>query len=308
MKERKNKIKLLILSTVVLLITIYSVYSNKSNSSTTKKTIMTESIEAEATKQDIIETLTAPGEVKSEKEETLKLNTNYYYSTICAEENDKVKAGDNLLKYTNGTYLKAPYDCVVISYYVPKVNSVCTDSHYIKIASIEDLYMDINIGEEELSHISKGQDVSIVVNYDDSKIYSGSITKINETGEYNNGRTTFAAIASLKNDSNLKLGMSATCTVTIDKKENRLCIPIEAVTITEEERYVTVKNENGEEEKRIVETGSSDANYVEITSGLSEGDKVYYEIQTIKVEQTNEEESRNLFSSLFGKEQRGGRR
>lgn len=308
MKERKNNIKLLVFVAVIILIAIYGVYSGKSNAVANTKIIKTESMEAEATKRDIIETLTAPGEVKSEKEETLKLNTSYYYSTICAEENEKIKAGANLLRYTNGTYLKAPYDCVITSYYVPKVNSICTDSHYIKISSIEDLYMDINIDEEELSQISVGQDVSIVVNYDESKVYSGSITKINETGTYSNGRTTFAAIASLKNDNNLKLGMSATCTVVIDKKENRLCVPIDSVTITSEERYVTVKNENGEEEKRTVETGSSDANYVEIISGLSEGEKVYYKIQTVEVEQIETQESKNPFSSLFGGGQKGGRR
>ena len=127
-----------------------------------------------------------------------------------------------------------------------------------------------------------------------------------ETGTYDNGRTTFAAIASLNNDNNLKLGMSATCTVTIDKKENCLCVPISAVTINEDERYVIVKDENGEESKRTVETGVSDANYVEIISGLSEGEKVYYETQTIEVEQVEEKESKNPFSSLFRGGPKGG--
>ena len=307
MKERKNKIKVFIIIAIILLVVMFGITSINQDSSSVNKTVITESLEAEATKHDIIETLTAPGEVKSEKEETLKINTKYYYSTICAEENEKVKKGANLLKYSNGTYLKAPYDCVVTSYYVPTVGEICTDSHYIKISSIEDLYLDINIGEEELSQISVGQEVSIVVNYDESKTYTGTITKINETGTYENGNTTFAAIASLKNDNNLKLGMSATCTVTIDKKENCLCVPIEAVTIEENERYVMVKNEDGEEEKRVVETGASDANYVEITSGLSEGEKVVYETETIKVEQTEKSESKNPFSSLFGGP-RGGRR
>ena len=150
MKKRKSKKKILIVFVIIILIAVYSINSIKNDSSENNKKVITESVEAEVIKHDIIKTLTAPGEVKSEKEETLKLNTNYYYSTICAEENEKVKKGANLLKYSNGKYLNAPYDCVVTSYYVPKVGNKCTDSNYIKIFSLENLYMDINIGEEEL--------------------------------------------------------------------------------------------------------------------------------------------------------------
>ena len=32
---------------------------------------------------------------------------------MCVEEVDTVKKGENILKYTNGTYLVAPYDSVI---------------------------------------------------------------------------------------------------------------------------------------------------------------------------------------------------
>ena len=210
-----------------------------------------------------------------------------------------------MLFRSNGKYIVAPYDCVITEYYVPKVNTKATSSNYINISSIEDLYMDINISEEELSKVSVGQEVSIVVNYDENKTYTGTISKINETGTYSNGNTTFAAIASLKNDNNLKLGMSATCTVVIEKHEGLLCVPIEAVTIEDNERYVMVKAENGEE-KRVVETGKSDANYVEIKSGISEGETVLYKTQTTEVER-EETKSSNPLAAFLGRG-RGGMR
>ena len=300
----KKKVKWIIIIVLIIISIFYVIYSNYTKSDGIIKTVITQENEAKAEKREIIQTLTAPGEVKSGKEEKLTLNTSYSYSTMCAEENEIIRKGSNILKYTNGKYIVAPYDCVITEYYVPKVNSKATSSHYINISSIEDLYMDINISEEELSKVSIGQDVSIVVNYDENKTYTGTITKINETGTYSNGNTTFAAIASLKNDNNLKLGMSATCTVVIEKYEDLLCVPIEAVTIDENERYVMVKTENGEE-KRVVETGKSDANYVEIKSGISEGETVTYKTQTTEVE-IEEKETSNPLESLFGR--RGGMR
>ena len=306
MKFLKKKAKIIIILVLIIISIIYIVYSNYNENDGVVKTVTTEDKEAIAERKNIVQTLTAPGEVKSAKEEKLTLSTSYSYSTMCAEENEIIRKGSNILKYTNGKYIVAPYDCVITEYYVPKVNSVATSSHYINISSIEDLYMDINISEGELSKVSVGQEVSIVVNYDENKTYSGTITKINETGTYNNGNTTFAAIASLKNDNNLKLGMSATCTVVIEKYEGLLCVPIEAVTIDENERYVMVKTDNGEE-KRTVETGKSDANYVEIKSGLSEGEVVTYKTQTTEVE-IQESESSNPLSAIFGGRRRGGMR
>ena len=301
----KKKIKIIIILILFITSIGYIIYSNYNENDGVVKTITTQENETIAERRNIIQTLTAPGEVKSGKEEKLFLSTSYYYSTMCAEENEVIRKGSNILKYTNGKYIVAPYDCVITEYYVPKVNTKATSSHYINISSVEDLYMDINISEEELSKVSVGQEVSIVVNYDENKTYTGTISKINETGTYSNGNTTFAAIASLKNDNNLKLGMSATCTVVIEKHEGLLCVPIEAVTIEDNERYVMVKTENGEE-KIVVETGKSDANYVEIKSGISEGETVLYKTQTTEIER-EETKSSNPLTTFLGRG-RGGMR
>ena len=176
------------------------------------------------------------------------------------------------MQYTNGKYLVAPYDCVVQSYSLPNAKEKCTSSNYVSIASVDKLYMDINISEEQIDKISVGQDVSIVANYDETKVYSGTITKINAIGDKNNSGTSYAAIASLDNDGMLKLGMSATCTITIEKNENLLTLPIEAVQIEDEKRYVNLIKDDSTE-KVYIETGLADANNVQIISGLSLGDK-----------------------------------
>ena len=77
---------------------------------------------------------------------------------MCAEKEEYVEKGDNLLKYTNGTFITAPYNCVILDYSVPNAKSSCTSTNYISTASVENLYMDINIGEEEIDNIAVGTD------------------------------------------------------------------------------------------------------------------------------------------------------
>lgn len=303
---KKNK-KTIISFFCIIIILLVIFFSKKSNADTSKIVENKEQI-AEVSNQTIITTLTAPGEVQSANVEKISLNTSYYFLTMCAEKEEYVKKGSNLLMYTNGTYIAAPYDCVIMEYSVPTAKSICSSNNYISIASVEDLYMDINISEDKIDKISSGQDVEIIVNYDESKVYTGLISKINAIGTHGLSGTNFAAIASLKNDGNLKLGMSATCTVIINKQENLPCLPINAIEIENNKKYVNLINENGEENRIEIETGVSDANYVEIKSGLTLGDKVKYETTTITVNAENNK-NENPLSSLFnmGGESKGRR-
>lgn len=305
----KKKIFILLI-VVLLIITIVQITIRSEED--TSKIIETNEKTAKVSTQSIITTLTAPGEVQSAQTEKLTLNTSYYYLTMCAEQGEFVKEGANLLKYSNGTYLVAPYDCVITRYSIPEVKAVCTSSNYIEVSSVEDLYMDINIGEDKIDKVTSGQEVDIVVNYDETKEYKGTISKINAIGTRGNGQANFAAIATMKNDGNLKLGMSATCTITLDKHDNLTCLPIEAIVIEDKKKYVNLINDDGTTTKTEIETGVADANYVQIVSGLELGDEVKYETTTVTViESEEDEEQTNPLSSMFniggGRESRGNR-
>ena len=71
----------------------------------------------------------------------------------------------------------------------------------------------------------------------------------------------------------LALGMSASCTVTISHR-SVLAVPVEAVQFDENDQpYVELVSGSSVTESPVG-TGESDASYVEITEGLSEGDQV----------------------------------
>ena len=77
--------------------------------------------------------------------------------------------------------------------------------------------------------------------------------------------------------------MSAVCSITIEKAENCIAVPIEAVQTKDNQKYVVVVKENGETENVDIETGISNDSYVQVKSGLSGGEKV----QVIETVTTN---------------------
>ena len=193
---------------------------------------------------------------------------------MLVEENQFVAKGEKILKYTDGTYLYAPYDLVVKSFSVPSKNAACNSMHYVEVLDANNLMLTLDVDETDLAHVKVGQDVSITVNNDDTKTFTGKVTKINEIGTYAPNGSKFTVTISFKNDGNVKIGMSASCKITVDKAENAIVVPVSSLQQKDGKKYVIQVLEDGTTKSVTVETGLSNGTYVEIKSGLSGGEKI----------------------------------
>ena len=119
-------------------------------------------------------TLTSSGKIKTANTEKLEISTSYYFETMCVEEDDTVKKGENILKYSNGTYLVASYDSVITE--MPKISSV-----------------------------SLGQSASVSISAFEDKTLEGVVTNISSTAS--NGK--FTVTVEFDNDGDVMLGMTA---------------------------------------------------------------------------------------------------
>lgn len=160
-------------------------------------------------KHTIQKTLTSSGQIEASKTEKLSLNTSYKYSTLLVEEDDTVKKGEKILKYTNGKYLTAPYDLVITSYNVPEAKKVCTSEHYINISAYNVLNSSFRVDETKIDSIYIGKEVKIKVPALNDKEVSGYVTDISSTAS--NGK--FTVIVEYDNDGEIKLGMTVNITV-----------------------------------------------------------------------------------------------
>ena len=300
MKKKILIIILIILLTGGAFIVGRQVGLNTEDSKT--KTVITEET---VSNHDIKKTLTGSGQVSAKTTEKLELTTTKYFKAMCVEDDDTVLEGENILEYTNGTYLTAPYDLVIESISVPDTESKCTSSNYIEVSDLTTLQTTISISENEIGELKKGQEVEITLTADETKTYTGSITKIDSVGTYSSSGTTFSAIVEFENDGNVKLGMSLSCTVILEEKDV-VSVPIDAVYENDNgEEYVNKIKEDGTVEETTIETGIADDSYVQVISGLNLNDKVQIVTETTEsTEKTSNDNKSGL--SGFDKGMNGG--
>ncbi len=258
----KKKIILILLVLIVVICLILAITSknNKEEDTTTYK-------DTKVSKMTIENNITSSGEITGE-EVTIELNTYRYFKEMYFEVGDSVKKGEKILKYTNGTYYKAPYDLVITDYNLPDAKEKIKDNNYLKVIKTSVLEMTLNIDETQINDISEGNEVKITLSALDDKEYTGKITFINQIGNYSNSGTKYTALVEFENDGNVKIGMSASAEVTIEKAEDVIAVPIEAIISENNKKYVLVVNDNKTEQVEV-ETGISSSAYVEIKSGLS---------------------------------------
>ncbi len=230
--------------------------------------------EANAEIKTITNTISSSGEVKSALEETITLHTGYYFSEIYFEENEAIVEGEKIIKYTNGTYLTAPYACVITQVQLPETGGKCSSQHSITMQSVDSLIMTMQIEEEQLANVSVGQEAQIQVKVLEDKIYSGYITKVSSSATYSGGNASFSVAVEFPNDGLMKIGMSAICSILLEKAEDVVVVPIEAVQTQNGKSYVTVVQENGTSKQIQVITGIQNDAYIEIISGLEGNETV----------------------------------
>jgi len=78
----------------------------------------------------------------------------------------------------------------------------------------------------------------------------------------------------LPEDFQLREGLTVTVSIIVDEKNDVLLVPNGAITTQGRQTYVQVLSPDGTIEERAITTGISNWQFTEVTSGLSEGEKV----------------------------------
>lgn len=165
------------------------------------------------------------------------------------------------------------------------------------------LTMTMSIDELDINQVAVGQDVTITADAAEGKTYQGKVTKVNIQGTTTNGVTTYPVTVQIDETEGLLPGMNVDAKILVEKRENVLTVPVAAVSrgnrvlvkadqTTEKtaDKKAADDNSSSQTDKSQpavsdlpegyqyvdVVTGISDDDYIEITSGLKEGDKIAY--------------------------------
>ncbi|MCD8344287.1 MAG: efflux RND transporter periplasmic adaptor subunit [Oscillospiraceae bacterium] len=266
-------------------------------------------------------------------EATITAKVSGTVSSIVADEGDSVSSGGTIIVMTSSDLseqvtsasesvrtaqlsLDSANDSLDNYSFTAPISGTIIDKNYEAGENVESgdtlcviydlsyLTMTLSVDELDVSSIAVGQSVEITADAVEGVTYSGVVTKVSVAGTASGGVTTYPVTIRIDETDGLLPGMTVDATITLESAENVLAVPASAlqrgntVLLTadspsaaggtaNESGYVTVE----------VTTGVSSDDYIEITSGLQEGDVVVY-IPT-------SDSSSNMFGMMGGMDMGG---
>lgn len=175
----------------------------------------------------------------------------------------KFKAGDKVDGASSGTL------------------AIIYDMSYLKV--------EMNVGELDIGKVQAGQDVEITAAALPGETFHGTVERVSVNGTTTSGFTTYPVTIVVKDYGDLKPGMNVSATILGETVEDALCVPVGAVNrgntvLVPGEGAMTEDGANLADpsrlEERPVTLGKSDDTYIQITSGLEEGETVLILDQT----------------------------
>ncbi len=184
-----------------------------------------------------------------------------------------VLAAEDALKNAS---LYAPFDGIVdtVSPSSPGVNVTAGAANYT-IVDPSSVYFDAQVEEMDLLNVTVGQTANIKLDAYPDQTFQGKVSSIGVVAfTSSTGGNAYHVRISLPDNSGLKfrVGMGGDADIVFNKIENVLKIPSTAL-VTDSTNYVWMI-ENGRAKKVNVEVGASNADEIQITSGLTEGEQI----------------------------------
>ncbi len=145
------------------------------------------------------------------------------------------------------------------------------------------LKLEMNISELDLSKVAAGQPVDITADAIPGEVFEGRVDRVSINGTTTNGFTTYPATILLEDYGGLNPGMNVSADIVVERVKDALSIPAAAVqrgdtVLVPLEGCLSPDGSSvvdpTKTEERTVTLGGGDGDYVEITSGLNEGDTV----------------------------------
>lgn len=154
-------------------------------------------------------------------------------------------------------------------------SNVTTKDLLLTIADYSRMKLVLSIDELDISKIVPGQDAVITVDALPGRKYRGRVLSIATEGTVSGDITSYDVTLEILEPEGIMAGMRATATIVTNEVQNVLVLPTEAVTFeTGALRGIVEVLVDGKIERRPVEIGLVGTRYLEIKSGVAEGEQV----------------------------------
>lgn len=220
---------------------------------------------------------------------TYNLTVNQLAEAVTNQQStyDSLKAElDDINSAINGEgTLTAPCDGTIVSVSCSDGSNVKADDVIVTIAKTSDVSMSISLSEDDITNVQIGQQAQITLSAYDDETFDATVQSISASPARSGSASvsyTVTAKMTGKNTEQVFIGMSGELTLIQKQKKDVLYVPNQAITFENGVSSVLVKKQDGTSQKTTVTTGFSNGRYVEITSGLQEGETVLAESAVVK--------------------------
>jgi HlyD family secretion protein len=210
------------------------------------------------------------------------------------------------------TRITAPSDGIVLKKYIEPGTMISSGMSFnstgvsiVQMGDISRMYVDVQVDETDVASVDLNQKVDITFDAYSTTPFEGKVIKIDPQAVVESNVTTVHVRVEVDNSAIsyrlLKPGMNATCEFIVERKEDVVAVPNEAIkTDNEGNKYVELpiggkqappdpEAEPGAEpdktllvevkqEKKVVQTGLEGNDTTEVLEGIKEGEKVITQI------------------------------
>jgi len=184
--------------------------------------------------------------------------------------------------------MAAPFDGTVISVGAEVGDLVSANDVIVALTDLSNLRVLATVDETDIAMVEIGQQAEITFDAFPGHSFSGQVLEVPLQGNLVQNVLTYDVPVSLEgiNGVALRPGMTANLNIVVGRRQDVLLVPALAVQQSDEGNVVLVQDTpDGPAVTTPVQVGLSDGTYVEIASGLIEGDRVLVEYQAADQQQ-----------------------
>lgn len=181
--------------------------------------------------------------------------------------------------YRDGAVLASQDGLITSVEYDEDTATSATETQILTLYPQKQMTVTISIDETDILSLKEGQEAQITVSSVSDDAFTGSVTSISKAADTSTGVTRYSAEVTLDREEGMLVGMTADVDVRIEGTENALIIPVDALHQNSASYYVYTGYDEAQKRytgRTEVTIGMQNDDDVEITSGLKEGDTVYY--------------------------------
>ncbi|MDH7480287.1 MAG: efflux RND transporter periplasmic adaptor subunit, partial [Syntrophomonadaceae bacterium] len=150
-----------------------------------------------------------------------------------------------------------------------------------RLVNYQQMLVTIMVDEIDIPKVAVGQKAQITADALPGRQFSGEVVFVSSEGESENGVASFKVTIRIDQPEGLMAGMTVNADILVAEKTNVLLLPIEALQERAGRKYVTMAGSGDQKtaatsggRQKEIKVGLSNETYVEVASGLEEGDQV----------------------------------